>query len=466
MAPRGNANGLFEWSRRDPWRERMLEMIERHVGKACAMNDIEIYDLQDVIGDHAMTVMDCAFEDCCTHIWEDGSNLASDYLKRRGWKETAVNRAYIEALRDSVVSLYEVSDVRPGESFLARDLICGGDPIRVTERTATKTLVQWDIIATRIVTVRGVVQIASSVLAVHRELADEMIALIRRTQGRAMDAVAETPAGSDPILKKILEAELASDKTLLSMAATAITTLWLNDTIQRCLAPLPQMANSDGEPMEFMTLHYRLSPGVGVSDIAAAMAVIPDLCDDGDGAQWVWLTPEKPIRKGRKSIHAENTGMGRTILGHLKLGTTTLEVMVNSEVRTTRIRDLLAPALNSLVREPLIERVTIEQAMAQHNLPTAATEIGNSESMNPGDIREVVHQLLDRQYRNILGERIPMLGDKTPRQAVRSAKGRLAVANWLKGFEQNSARLPADDPMRDYDFSWMWAELGISELRL
>ena len=37
------------------------------------------------------------------------------------------------------MSLYEVSDVRPGESFLARDLVRGGDPIRVTERTATKT---------------------------------------------------------------------------------------------------------------------------------------------------------------------------------------------------------------------------------------------------------------------------------------------------------------------------------------
>ena len=34
----------------------------------------------------AMTAMDCAFEDCCATAWEDGSNLASDYLKRRGWK--------------------------------------------------------------------------------------------------------------------------------------------------------------------------------------------------------------------------------------------------------------------------------------------------------------------------------------------------------------------------------------------
>jgi hypothetical protein len=144
----------------------MGEIIERHIRRACDLNDIDIYDLSGVIGEHAITAMDCAFEDCCTVTWEDGSNLASDYLKRRGWKETAINRAYIEAIRDSVVSLYEVSDVRPAESFLARDLVRGGDPIRVTERTATKTLVQWDVIATRIVTVRGVVQIAGAALAI------------------------------------------------------------------------------------------------------------------------------------------------------------------------------------------------------------------------------------------------------------------------------------------------------------
>jgi hypothetical protein len=116
MAPRGNAHGLVEWSRRDPWRERMGEMVERHIRRACDLNDIDIYDLPDVIGEHAITVMDCAFEDCCTATWQDGSNLANDYLKRRGWKETAINRAYIEALRDSLVSLYEVSAAIPNRS--------------------------------------------------------------------------------------------------------------------------------------------------------------------------------------------------------------------------------------------------------------------------------------------------------------------------------------------------------------
>ncbi len=87
------------------------------------------------------------------------------------------------------------------------------------------------------------------------------------------------------------------------------------------------------------------------------------------------------------------------------------------------------------------------------------------EGVDPADLRAAVHEVLDRQYRKTLGEPVPMLGGKSPRQTARSAKGRQAVANWLKGLEQTSARCPADDPVRDYDFSWMWEELGVADLR-
>ena len=122
MAPRGNARGLDDWSRRDPWRARIGEMVERHIRRACNLNDIDIYDLQDVIGEHAMAAFDCAFSDLCTVIWEDGSNLANDYLKRRGWKETAINRAFIEALHASVISLYEVYNAPTAKSEILGSL--------------------------------------------------------------------------------------------------------------------------------------------------------------------------------------------------------------------------------------------------------------------------------------------------------------------------------------------------------
>jgi hypothetical protein len=461
--PQGSAAGLVDWSRRDPWRERMGELVQKHLRRACDLNAIDIHELPEVIGPAAMVAMDCAFEDACTVTWEDGGNLCADYLKRRGWKETVMNRAYIEALRGSVMSLHEVSDVRPGESFPARDLVRGGDPIRVTERTATKTLVAWDIIAARIVTVRGVVQMTGAVLPVDRDLAEEMLALFKRTQRRAPGMAAETFGAADPALRARLEAELASEDAVLRAAAATITTLWLNDTIRRCLAPPPQMTNTDGEPLEFMTLHYRFEPEASPAGVAQALADVPDLHAAEEGSRWTWFAPSKP-RRGRKRKTEDDPHLGRTIHGEVMLEDRTLEIRVNSEARADRIRALLAPALAGLVREPLIERTTLEQAMAA--TPSAGTSAPQGlDGVDPAELRRIIHEVLDRQYRETLADPVPMLGGKSPRQAVRSAKGRVAVANWLKGFEQNSARLPPGDPMRDYDFGWMWDELGIADLR-
>src|ERR1700759_4853251 len=46
---------------------------------------------------------------------------------------------------------YEASPIVPGQSFLARDLLRGGAPVLISERTATRTLNEWDRIAARIV---------------------------------------------------------------------------------------------------------------------------------------------------------------------------------------------------------------------------------------------------------------------------------------------------------------------------
>jgi hypothetical protein len=301
-----------------------------------------------------------------------------------------------------------------------------------------------------------------AVLAVERGLADEMLALMRRTQSRAPEAAAEI---ADPGFRTRLETELLNDEMLLSIATPAITTLWLNDTIRRYLAPLPELANSDGEKLEFMTLHYRLLPGITAANVAEALAGTPNIRDEEDGEHWIWFAPEKPSRTGRKSPQADSGDTGRIIYGHLTLGLSKLEVMVNSEDRATRIRSILAPILDGLVQPPLTERITPEQAMAARDGVSAPAARSLPEGMSPEDMREAVHQFLDRQYRNVLRQKVPALGDKTPRQAVRSAKGRHAVANWLKGFEQNNARLPADDPLHGYDFGWMWEELGITDLR-
>jgi hypothetical protein len=73
------------------------------------------------------TVWGSAFEDFLTRDFDGGQNIVDDYLKRRGWKESASTRAYMTSLRTLVASLYEVGDITRDTSFRARDLVRGGN---------------------------------------------------------------------------------------------------------------------------------------------------------------------------------------------------------------------------------------------------------------------------------------------------------------------------------------------------
>src|SRR5215813_4693920 len=126
MASASSLYGVMKWLRRDEWNEAFSDLLEKHLRPACSKWDVEIDELSSVIGDDwFMNLWGCAFEDFLTREFADNRNIVDDYLKRRGWKESATNKAYMAALRSSVMSLYEVSDIILGESFLARDLIRG-----------------------------------------------------------------------------------------------------------------------------------------------------------------------------------------------------------------------------------------------------------------------------------------------------------------------------------------------------
>ncbi|WP_342418299.1 hypothetical protein [Rhizobium sullae] len=112
---------------------------------------------------------------------------------------------------------------------------------------------------------------------------------------------------------------------------------------------------------------------------------------------------------------------------------------------------------------PLTEIRTAEQMMAERSSPDQT----EARSDIPPEIAEqIVHQFMDRQYRETLDQPVGMLGNKTPRQAAKSASGRQQVADWLKYLENQSAKRPnSADPMATYSFEWMWHELDVIDLR-
>lgn len=239
---------------RNEWRECFEDVFEDHFGPVLDTGDMEFEDIAEILGDDwAMTLWSCAFED----FEVEGGNIIDEYLKRRGWKEDAQSKAYMKALRISIMSLYEVSEVVPGKSLMARDLVRGGEPIAVSEGTATKTLKQWDRVASRIVPVMGKNVFAGRLLPFTSQATDALFDGLRQMFGKRN-------AKKLPVIR---------DEDLQA-AASMFTLSWLFDTLERTM-DMPPLQNADGDDLVFHDVRFPLASGATQKDIAARVNTIP-----------------------------------------------------------------------------------------------------------------------------------------------------------------------------------------------
>lgn len=460
--PGHDLSDLIKWTARDAWRSHVDDVMAEHFEPAMEAFGLEFEQIDEALGGNlGGTLWGCAFEDFLTRRFDpDDQNPVEAYLRRRGWKERVATRTYMTALKNSVMSLYEVSDIVPGQSLRARDLIRGGEPALVAERSATQTLKSWDRIAARIVPQADRSVLAGGVLAFTLEGSRQLLAQLRERGGQ--------PSGKPRGLKKpqdALEGWRGSDDEL-RRAAPLFSTAWLFDVLPRALrTDPPTLVNSEGDEVVFHTVNFRLAPDATADEVERRLNALDQLQQETP-VFWNWLDKNPPQRARPKDQTALmwNVTMddGALVLGNIEMRGRIVALSVSSAGRAERGSAFLAEALGGLVARPLTEIQTIEQMRAasppRHDPP---------ETPIPLEIQaELVHDMLDRQYRELLGEPVPMLGDISPRAAARSARGRKSLAVWLKHLENHSRH--AEDrngPMASYDFTWLWRELNIEHLR-
>jgi hypothetical protein len=461
--------GLMKWLTRAEWGDRFAEVYDYHLLPACRRTGFDADEVMAILGESwfMTTVWGCAFEDFLTREGADGRNIVDDYLKRRGWKESASARAYMSALRTSVMSVYEVSDIIHDTSFWAWDLVRGGEPILISERLATRSLKQWDRIATRVVRIGSQMLISGAVLPYDREASEKVLKLLRNVAKRTDK---EKQKLADRVGRDVNDPAIVngfSQTALLRAAAPTITTMWLIDIIDRAIVPqIPEVRNAEGDELAFYTVHYPFADGAA-DDIRLALSRCPEFRQE-NATFWNWIGPLQSAKsfgsqkQPRKSQTFTTTlDDGSLVLGTVELKDKALILSVNSQSRAERGRALLSEALHGLLAQPLVEIQTLEQCMAtRDSAPAAKLNLSEDER------RAIIHEGLDRHYRDLLDQPIPALGNKSPRASVKTSRGRDKLVDWLKTLENHTVKFAGhNDEMASYDFSWLWAELGVSELR-
>ena len=449
--------GLIKFLARDDWKTRLEDVMGEHFGPAMEAFDLAYDEIGAALGGGwDMTLWGVAFEDFLgREVEPDGRNFVEEYLRRRGWNESVPAKAYMRALRNSILSLYEVSAIVPGESFLARDLLRGGEPVLVSEHTATRTLAEWDRIAARIVAQGRKRILTGGLLGFSFETSERLMAELQRTAGQSGIAVRSTR--KQPI----------ADDELRGMAPH-FTAIWLLDALPKALGLFrPTVQNSDGDEVVFHEVRFPLAPKATSDEVAGRLDAIASLHREND-TFWNWLADPTPPHPQRRTAEAENVMAynvtmqdGRTVLGNVEIKESALVVSVNSAARAERATAMLRAALGAIAAAPLTQIQSLDQMLAQHqDLPRPTSDI-------PPEVQaKLVHQSLDRQYRALLGQPVPMLGDVTPRAAARTAAGRERLAVWLKHLENRSRQQPDPaNPIATYDFAWLWRELTVEHLR-
>lgn len=363
------------------------------------------------------------------------------------------------------MSLYEISDIVLDQSFLARDLVRGGEPIRVSERSGTRYLKPWDRIAARLVQVGPRTEMAGGALPFDFDTGEIVLEALRRAGKKARVEAAKYTRKIGQAMDSALLAEALTDTELLRASACLLTNIWLDNLLQRTLNPtLPQMCNTDGDELVFTTVSYPLKPEASTEAVQFALDAIPALCPESE-TFWNWIARQDRVSKKRRAnsqTFMTTLGDGSLLLGTAELKGRTLVLETNSQQRAERGRALLAPTLAGLVGEPLIETRTVAQLMVS---PPAGNSEPRSSGLSPDQEQAVLQASMDRHYMDLLDEPIPMLGNMTPRRAAKSARGRAKLVAWLKLLENGAARQQGMSPTTGCDLSWMWTELGVADLR-
>ena len=78
-------------------------------------------------------------------------------------------------------------------------------------------------------------------------------------------------------------------------------------------------------------------------------------------------------------------------------------------------------------------------------------------------LAELVEKAIHRSYANWENEQIPLLGDKSPKQAMKTVAGLERVKGLIRSYESLEKQQALDDGRREISYAFLWYALGIKD---
>jgi hypothetical protein len=339
---------------------------------------------------------------------DDPMPAALIYLDRPSLDE--FDERFLATVHESPFSFHAVTSVVPGRSLDLEDVLTG-ETCQVLERTASQTVRPGGVLFARVVTMDGVsimLGMGSTLLPPTRR--SELMPIRDQVAGRGKRMTrAQVAALDDPLRHWYL---LAAD--------------------QVHNPPLPQLRNTDGDPLALtrMTFELACSPDEALAALRSLNVIHDDedLLEDVERDDLGRLTAFSMTwnKRGNK-VHRE---WDNTTLGTIAVRGSVLTADVNSNRRAERLKKELTKRLGrrtTFVRS--IVRSTDAMLEEMRERGPLAPEPERAE------LQEIEAELAEQRWKAWLDEKVPALGNRTPRQAARNAPGRERLEALLQEFE-------------------------------
>lgn len=334
----------------------------------------------------------------------------------------------LEAHFSAWLGVWEVTRVEKGLGFEAVDQLTHVERF-VHEKKGTENLRQRDSILGWVVDCKGVSIIgAMHPFALGPRDADPVVREIRR-----LCHVRTRPASPECLARPMIQAALINE--------------WRHAVETLFNRPLPRLTNTDGDP---------LSPTMDYFDILSPdMSELLSRLEGTPGVQKASPRGNQPAFVITREGNTKIKEWDNTIVGTITIDRRRLCLETNSTRRADQLRQLLSTHLGGLIRYRLRE----EMGSAEMFLEDA-----KSQRDEPNTIVDPEAVTLARDFRNQymtrwLDESIPVLGGLTPREAIRTRRGKREVDILLRDFEHHEANLPEDQRI---DINALRAELGLN----
>lgn len=352
--------------------------------------------------------------------------LALHFLHQEVESCPEFHREFIVQACKSHPSFFVVESTEPGRAIDLKDILTG-HRFHVLEQSASRTLRADDLTFTRVVTAGGAsIMIGASPWVIPTAWHLPVIEFREQLRPRRLLTL-------DDLLEHDIEIRQ-----------------FYHQVVEAILHPtLPTLQNTDGDPIELTTMTYqlavtaaealeRLRPLAMLGGDAHIEGEVYDSAGAITAAELTWI----------KAGNRQHKDWDNTTLGTLRLDRERLVVEVNSRRRRDRIAKEIAKRFGKTAR--LVETNVTDVMKELETRRTARdAELGGTAGSalslpeRSPELEALEAELAQKHWDAWIDTKVPALGNRTPRQAAKTAQGRERLAAILADFARTAERSPS-----------------------